>query len=114
MMIAWDLTQNQIIACRLKIAGHFFDRLRGLIGIRSLTEGDGLLIPKCQGIHTFGMSFPIDIIFLNQEQKVIRLTSTVVPNRFGPVKLESKSVLELPAGTIEKRNIHLGDRFVFI
>jgi len=113
-MTVFDMTQNRVIADHVKTAGTFFQRMKGLIGTRHLDDGEGLWIPKCQGVHTFGMSFSIDVIFLDQNEKVVQLSPELEPNHVGPVAMEAKSVLEFPAGTIEKTHIHVGDRLGLI
>ena len=63
-----------------------------------------------KGIHTIGMKFPIDVVFLSRDNVVLRLISGMVPNRISGVQLRAYSVLELPNGTIKKSQTEVGDR----
>ena len=110
-MRLFDETRSCVIADHLRMAGNFFERLRGLLGTRSLEPGEGLWIPRCQGIHTFGMRFAIDVIFLDKQMKAIRAVRQLEPNRAGPVEMSACSAIELPAGTLQFFHISEGDSF---
>lgn len=107
-MIVMDEEKNEVIAWRVRPARNFFERLRGLIGAPPLGHEEGLWIPKCNGIHTFGMRFPIDAVFVDCHDKVVRTEACIPPNRFGPVAWDAAAVIELPAGAIAKHHIHPG------
>lgn len=113
-MKIFNLTRNQLIARQGKAARTYFERFRGLIGTKCFGEDDGLWIPKCQGVHTFGMAFPIDVVFLDARKKVVGIRKDLVPNCVGPVFLAAHSVLEFAAGTIERCRIRMGDHFSLI
>ena len=72
----------EILGYRAKVARSFAERARGLIGTKDLAQGDGLLIEKCNAIHTFFMSFPIDAIFLDGENRVVKTVRDIRPWRF--------------------------------
>lgn len=79
----------------------------GLLGKTSLRPGEGLLLPWCDSIHTYGMQFPIDVLFLDGNV-VIDCAPDFAPG--GTVKREgAKAILELPAGTIEATMTAAGD-----
>jgi uncharacterized membrane protein (UPF0127 family) len=102
------------IASSLKITKNFFQRMKGLIGRDSIKEGEALFIKPCKSIHTFGMKFKIDAIFLDKENKVIALKKDLKPNRLSPIYLKASSVIELPSGTIDKAEIKIEDKLKFI
>lgn len=81
----------------------------GLLNRNRLNEGEGLLIDRCYGIHTFGMRFSIDVLFLDQNLKVIRVVPSLPPFRTCVVK-KAVYVLELPAGTADKTQTVAGDQ----
>lgn len=85
-------------------------RLRGLIGHPPLGPGEGTLLSPCQGVHTFFMRFPIDVVYVDGQGKVVGLAPALRPNRVGPVVPQARFVLELPAGTIQETGTTLGDR----
>ncbi len=110
MKLIWE-EDNQVVAERLRIAKNFFERLTGLLTTRSFVPGDALWIPKCKGIHTFGMRFPIDIVFLSEKSEVILAIPDIPPGRTSPVVLKAASVIEFPAGTLKRCGISAGSRF---
>ena len=64
-----------------EVAETFFERARGLIGRSGLEPGKGMLIMKCNCIHTFFMRFPIDATFLDREGRVIKVVRNIRPWR---------------------------------
>ena len=70
-----------ILGVRAKVARTFTERARGLIGTRDLAPGEGMLIEKCNAIHTFFMSFPIDAQFLDAENRVVKVVRGIRPWR---------------------------------
>jgi uncharacterized membrane protein (UPF0127 family) len=71
----------EILGVRAKVARTFFQRAKGLIGTRYLERGEGLLILRCNSIHTFFMSFPIDAVFLDRNDKVVKIVRNIRPWR---------------------------------
>jgi uncharacterized membrane protein (UPF0127 family) len=71
-------------------------RLLGLAFLDQEEAGEGLFIPRCRSVHTFGMRFPLDLVFLDSESRVIRLRRAVPPWRIVRCS-EAASVLELPS-----------------
>ena len=73
--------ERMICGVRARVAEGFFARARGLIGRPPPPPGEGLLIPKCNAIHTFFMSYPIDAVFLDGEDRVVKTVRNVRPWR---------------------------------
>lgn len=71
----------EILGVRAKVARTFFQRAKGLIGTRYLERGEGLIILRCNSIHTFFMSFPIDAVFLDRNDKVVKIVRNIRPWR---------------------------------
>ena len=65
---------------RAKVAKNAFERMRGLIGRPPPAPGEGLLIPKCNAIHTFFMKYPIDAVFLDRENRVVKAVRGIRPS----------------------------------
>lgn len=85
------------LASHVELADSLFSRMKGLLGRNSLATGHCLWIKPCKGVHTFFMHFPIDVVFLDKEQRVVEIVSNLPPNRMTPVYARADSVLELPA-----------------
>lgn len=88
------------IAQDVVVADSFFARARGLMFRKKMDNFDGMLITPCNSIHTFGMFFPIDVIFLNKNFEVIKVMEGLKPNRMTLLYLKASQVLELAAGTL--------------
>ena len=97
-----------------EMANTFWTRLKGLIGHAPLKEGEGMVIVPCQSIHSFFMRFPIDAVFINGDNRVIRLAENLKPNRIGPIVPRAKVVVELPVGTIARTGTQVGDEIRLI
>lgn len=78
------------------VARTFAERAKGLIGTKDLAADEGMLIEKCNAIHTFFMSFPIDAVFLDASDRVVKVVRGIKPWR--PLAWggwRAKKVLEL-------------------
>lgn len=71
-----------ICGVRAKVAKTLFERMKGLIGVKRLPPGEGMLILNCNSIHTFFMAFPIDATFLDRNGKVVKVVRGIRPWRF--------------------------------
>jgi uncharacterized protein len=110
MMKAINVTRNSLLADSLMTAGTFWSNLVGLLGRRSLPVGSGLWLIPCQSVHTFGMHFPIDVLFLDEANKVIHLVETMRPFRVSRHLVSARSVLELPVDTVASSRTKIGDQ----
>ena len=90
--------------------------MKGLIGRsqQEFTPGRGLWIVSSQGIHTIGMAFPIDAVYLDAGGRITRLYHSLTPGRVAALNWKTRSVLELPAGTLEKTGTQVGDVLEFL
>jgi hypothetical protein len=111
-MRAINLTNNKELSYNVIVACSLLDRMKGLLGRQALAQGESLWIKPCNSIHTIGMKFPIDAAFLDKENNIVAVKNNLARNRFTGVYFSAKSVLELPAGTLEKYDTRIGDRVV--
>lgn len=112
-MIITNVTQNTIIASDAVLAKTFFVRLKGLLGTKKLDTGKGLVIRPCCSIHTVGMNYDIDVVFVGSDDNVLKVVSNMPANRFALCR-KSSYVIELPAGTIEATGTTVGDKISLI
>lgn len=105
-----DATTGAVLADRVRRADTFLTRLIGLLGRDRLERNEALWIRPCKGIHTLGMKFPIDAIFLDRRLQVVALRQDVAPWRATSFVRRAASVLELPAGSIRRRGVAVGNR----
>lgn len=91
-------SRGAVLAERAEVAASPWRRMRGLLGHAPLEPGHGLLIVPCQGVHSLGMAFPIDVIHLDRHNVVRAVLHQLAPWRIGPLVWRSHLALELPAG----------------
>jgi uncharacterized membrane protein (UPF0127 family) len=103
---------GRVLSTNVIVADNLFKRMKGLLGRKKLENGESLLLRPCNSIHTIGMSFPIDAIFLDKNNFVIALGKHFKKNRLSRIYFNAMSVLELPEGTIEEADVRVGDRVV--
>jgi len=106
-----NLTKETWLATKVRKADNFLTRLVGLLKRTNLGPEEALWLTPSRGIHTIGMKFPIDIVFLNKSHHVVGLMAGLAPYRISPVHFNGYSVLELPNGTIKKSRTEIGDQF---
>jgi len=112
-MIVRNLTRGRIIGDAVLVADRFFPRMRGLLRTDGLGEGEGLWIHPCGSIHSIGMRFEFDALFLGPDGKVVGRYERFRRNRISRVYWNARGVLELPAGTIERTGTEVGDEIQF-
>jgi uncharacterized membrane protein (UPF0127 family) len=103
-----NLTRQTEIANRIEIADRGERRRIGLLGRTGLSNGEGLWIVPCEAVHTFGMQFPIDLVYLDRRHRVVKTRSHVRPGRLSAC-LTAHSVVELPTGTVRNTLTMAGD-----
>lgn len=101
------------VAARVDVATSLFARGRGLMLRAPLPEGHGLLIDPCSSIHSFWMRFPIDVLYVDRHDVVVRIAHAMRPWRVGPLFTKARYVIELPAGGISASGTAVGDRLRF-
>jgi uncharacterized membrane protein (UPF0127 family) len=107
-----NLTRNTVLATRVEVAGRGETRRKGLLGRKHLSTGDGLWILPCEAVHTFGMQFSIDLVYLDRKLRIKKLRSDVPPWRLSAC-FSAHSVLELAPGTIHDTQTRPGDTLEF-
>jgi uncharacterized membrane protein (UPF0127 family) len=110
MLQVENKTRNVSLVSKGRVANNFFTRLRGLVGVKNLPAGDGLLIQPCNQIHCMFMSIPIDVLYIGSDGRVLAVDVAMRPWAMGRMIRGAKSVLELPAGTIAATGTTIGDQ----
>jgi uncharacterized membrane protein (UPF0127 family) len=105
-------TREIQLAHSIEVADEASTRRKGLLGRMNLAAGEGLWIVPCEAVHTFGMKFPIDLVFLDRNKIVKKVKHNVVPGRLS-MCLSAHSVLELASGAIQSTGTLPGDKLEF-
>jgi uncharacterized protein len=111
-MKAVNLTSGKELAHRVAVAETLVARAKGLLGRRALPRGEGLLIRPCMGVHSFFMKFPIDVVFLDRQNRVVAAVENLKPQRITRIWLSSVSVIEVPAGAVAASETVVGNQMV--
>lgn len=109
MVQVMNETRRTLIGDRVEVADTSWTRLVGLLGRSGLRAGEGLWIRPSSGVHTMGMRFPIDVIGLDRQLRVMKLWKNLVPFRVTSLSWTMHSVIELPAGRIAETGVAVGD-----
>ena len=105
-----NLSKGCVLLARAQVADKLFQRLKGLLGRRELPSGSGMIIKPCQSVHTVGMSFPIDVAFVDRGGYRLLPYPGDAPFRFSPFVRKASYVIEAPAGTFRETGTEVGDR----
>jgi uncharacterized membrane protein (UPF0127 family) len=112
-MRALNRDRGTELARSVRKADTFWKRLRGLQGRPALPPGEGVWIVPCRGVHTRGMAFSIDVLFLDAAGRVLSLEENLGPGRIARIRWKARTVLELPAGMVRDSRTEAGDRIEF-
>jgi len=111
-MYVFNKTRQCFLSLNVSVAGTHFSRLRGLLGKMTLRRDDGLWVTRSQGIHSIGILYPIDVVYLDAQNRVVHLIEHFRPFRIAPLRVHAKSVLELPTRTIYASGTQVGDELL--
>jgi uncharacterized protein len=108
----YNRTRETFVATEARVADGYFTRLIGLLGKtrRWAKPGRGLWIIPSHGVHTIGMMFALDLVFLDRNLEVVHVEEHVRPFRISKVSLKTISILELPPHTVFRSGTRVGDR----
>ncbi|MEO8028279.1 MAG: DUF192 domain-containing protein [Bryobacteraceae bacterium] len=109
-LCAFNITRQSFLGLRVRKADTLFTRLRGLLGRRQLASDEGLWIVPSRGIHTIGLLFPTDIVYLDIDSVVVHIIEHLSPFRIAPVKIKAQTVLELPIRAVYSSRTQIGDK----
>ena len=107
-----NVTRQTVLADRLEVADSGAKRSKGLLGRKGLFPGEGLWILPCESVHTFGMQFAIDLVYLDRKHRIRKVRGNVSPWRISAC-LSAHSVIELPSGIILETKTQAGDMLEF-
>jgi uncharacterized membrane protein (UPF0127 family) len=101
---------DRILADRTELADTRKTRKKGLLGRDSLPAGSALIIVPCFAVHTIGMRFPIDVVFVDAHGRVKKIVKDLPPLRLAGCA-SARAVVEMAAGTLVPDGLlEIGDR----
>ena len=108
----YNQTHECFLSLNITRADTSFARLRGLIGRLRLKYDEGLWIVPSSGVHTIGVLFPLDLIYLDENYRGIHFIEFFRTFRIAPLRAQAASVLQLPIHTIYSSQTQLGDQLI--
>jgi uncharacterized protein len=111
-LCVYNQTRECFLGLRVAAADTSFTRLKGLIGRLHLRSDEGIWVVPSSGVHTLGVLFRLDLIYLNESQEVIDAIEYFPRFRIAPLRIRAASVLELPQHTIYSSQTQKGDRLL--
>jgi hypothetical protein len=103
-----NVTRGNILAPEVREVRSFWGRLTGWLNHAGPRPGQGLYLTPCRGVHSWGLRFTIDAVYIDTKGLVLEVC-TLLPWRIGPFKPSCRGVLELAAGTCQGRVCQKGD-----
>ncbi len=102
-------TPEETPFCNALVAERFTDKLIGLLRHKELKPENGLLLSGCKQVHTIGMKFPIDVIFLSRDAEILYIEHGLAPGKISRYVTNAFWALELVAGTAKSRDLKIHD-----
>jgi len=108
----FNKTRESFLSLRVAPADTSLARLKGLAGRLRLKADEGIWVLPSQGIHTIGVLFSIDLVYLDASYRVVHLVESFGSFRIGPLRMNCASVLEMPTRTIYTSQTEVGDQLL--
>jgi uncharacterized membrane protein (UPF0127 family) len=108
----YNQTRECFLSLGVSLADTTFTRMKGLIGRMKLRFDEGIWLVPSSGIHTMGVMFPLDLIYLDENLKVVHAIEYFPTFSISPLRTRSASVLELPTHTIYSSQTQIGDQLL--
>jgi uncharacterized membrane protein (UPF0127 family) len=111
-LCVFNRTRESFLGLRVAPADTLFMRLKGPLGRLRLKPDDGIWLVPSRGIHTIGMLFAVDLVYLDAANRVIHLVEHLGPFRISPIRINCASILELNSRAIYSSHTQIGDELV--
>jgi uncharacterized membrane protein (UPF0127 family) len=108
----FNRTRESFLGLRVAPADTWLMRLRGALGRIGMKPDDGIWLSPSSGIHTIGMLFSIDLVYLDASNRVIYLVEHLGPGRISPIRMGCASILELESRSIYSSGTRVGDQLL--
>ncbi len=103
-------TSRKTLATKVYIAETIIQRTLGLMGVRDFSDGSALVLAGGGSVHTFMVRQPLDILFLDQHKRILRIINSIPPSRISPWVRGARWIVELPGGSLDGDAAKAGDQ----
>lgn len=104
-----NMTRGTVLGGDVQLADEIWSRARGFLFRSEPGHGEGMLLSPCQGIHMFGLRYALDVVFIDEQGRVVALHPELQPWRWTSLHRTAMHGLELPVGTIDRSDTRVGD-----
>ena len=111
-LCVFNRNRESFLGLRVAPADTLFARLKGPLGRLRLKPDDGIWLVPSRGIHTIGMLFAVDLVYLDGANRVIHLVEHLLPFRISPIRIRCASILELNSRAIYSSHTQIGDQLL--
>lgn len=111
MLSLWNKSKQLMIVDHVDVAFHCFVRMKGLIGKKEYKDR-ALLIKPCQQVHTWFMTFPIDVLFLDENDRVIAKQQRLRQWKVSKKMKRAVTVIEAAADVFSDEKVTVGDELM--
>jgi uncharacterized membrane protein (UPF0127 family) len=111
-LCVFNRNRESFLSLTVKSADTHLARLKGLLGRSKLKSDEGLWTIPCQGVHTMFVLFPMDLIYLDADNRVVHMVENLGSFRIAPIRMDAASVLQLQTRTIYSSNTQIGDQLL--
>ena len=108
----FDQNRERCIVRKVWKANGAWERMRGLLGRARLGEDEALLLEPCRSVHSFGMSYALDLVYIDRGGCVCKLVYGLRPGRFS-ASLGAHATVEFAAGALAATGIKMGDVLIW-
>ena len=102
---------GQCISSLMTIPESFYQRAKGLLGKKYIDKRESMLFYNCSSIHMFGMKFPIDIAYLDNDMRILKLVKNVKPWKLSSCK-GANHTIEFSLGIIKEYQLQIGEQLI--
>jgi len=107
-----NCNQNTMLADKVTVVETFPGRLKGLLGKKRLAKDEAMILKPCKQVHTLFMKFPIDVVFLDEQYRVVHIEENLKSFSISPYVENAKCAVELPAGKVKETGLGMNDRLL--
>ena len=101
--------RSRIFVGKVRVANNFMTRLKGLLGSKTLSSFQGLLIKPCKQVHTIGMRYSISIWYIDKKLEIVKIIDDLEPYNISPYVQNSHLIIEFPSKWAEVTGSKEGD-----
>lgn len=105
---------GRVFAGGLRVADGFFSKFIGLLRHKDISPGEGLVLTGCKQVHTFGMRFPIDVLFVSKNGELVHIEHAMLRGRVSRYIKDAAAAIELMAGSAVENEVRCGDRIILV